>query len=96
MLEEMAQKDEITEIREDHQENRVHFIIEVPKLSEMDDAKILKTFKLQTTLSTANLVLFSESGKIYKYASETDIMREFYTHRVKLYDIRKEFMLAQL
>ena len=31
-LEELATKDEIEEIREYHQENRVHFILKVPKL----------------------------------------------------------------
>lgn len=66
----------------------------MPKLSEMDDAKILKTFRLQTTMSTANLVLFSHQGKIYRYASETDILKEFFTQRVQLYEMRKEFMLA--
>lgn len=66
----------------------------MPKLSEMDDAKILKTFRLQTTMSTANLVLFSQHGKIYRYASETDILKEFFTQRVQLYEMRKEFMLA--
>jgi hypothetical protein len=38
MLEEMAQKDEISEIREYHQENRVHFVVEVPNLRTMSDA----------------------------------------------------------
>ena len=38
----MAQKDEISEIREYHRENRVHFVIEVPKLSEMDESTIIK------------------------------------------------------
>ena len=32
MLEEMAQKEEILEIKEYHQENRVHFIVTVPDL----------------------------------------------------------------
>jgi len=34
-LEELASKDEIEEIREYHQENRVHFIIKVPKLQQI-------------------------------------------------------------
>jgi DNA topoisomerase-2 len=62
----------------------------------MNDAQILKTFKLQTSLSTANLVLFTSRGKIYRYASEIDILKEFYTQRSDLYELRKEFMLAQL
>lgn len=34
-LEELASKDEIEEIREYHQENRLHFIIKVPKLQQI-------------------------------------------------------------
>jgi DNA topoisomerase-2 len=34
-LEELAQKEEIEDIREYHQENRVHFILKVPKLQEI-------------------------------------------------------------
>ena len=47
-LEELAQKDEVTDIKEYHQENRVHFIIEVPKLRDYErkDGGILKKFKL--------------------------------------------------
>lgn len=37
MLEEMAVKEEISDIREYHQENRVHFVIEVPNLETMTD-----------------------------------------------------------
>lgn len=96
MLEEMALKEEISEIREYHQENRVHFIVEVPKLANMNDAEILKKFKLQTSISTSNLVLFTKLGKIYRYASELDILKEFFTQRTELYEMRKEFMLAQL
>lgn len=35
-LEELAQKDEIDEIREYHEENRVHFVLKVPKLREIE------------------------------------------------------------
>lgn len=31
-LEELSQKDEIEDIREYHEENRVHFVLKVPKL----------------------------------------------------------------
>ena len=86
MLEEMAQneKDKIVEnIREYHQQNRVHFVVDVPKLNDPanDDQKILKTFKLVSTISGSNYVLFDSKGKIAKYASEIDIMKEFFKLR---------------
>ena len=47
-LEELAQKDEIEDIREYHQENRVDFILVVPKLMEIESKPggIIKKFKL--------------------------------------------------
>ena len=70
-LEELAQKDEIEEIREYHQENRVHFVLKVPKLREIENKEgIIKKFKLQTSLSSSNYVLFDEEGRINRYATE--------------------------
>jgi len=51
---------------------------------------------LQTSLSSSNYVLFTESGKIARYLSEIDIIKDFFKQREKLYSMRKEFMLAQL
>jgi DNA topoisomerase-2 len=47
-LEDLAQKDEIDDIREYHQENRVHFILKVPNLDKIErsDGGIIKKFKL--------------------------------------------------
>ena len=45
-LEELTKENEVSEIREYHKENRVHFIIQVPKLEEMSDSDIIKKFKL--------------------------------------------------
>lgn len=45
-LEELTKENEVSEIREYHKENRVHFIIQVPKLDEMSDSDIIKKFKL--------------------------------------------------
>lgn len=47
-------------------------------------------------MSTTNFVLFTKNGKIARYASEIDIIKEFFTERAELYEMRKEFMLAQL
>lgn len=47
-LEELAAKEEVEDIREYHQENRVHFIVVVPELRKFANAPggILKKFKL--------------------------------------------------
>lgn len=62
----------------------------------MTDADILKKFKLQSSFASTNFVLFTKSGKIARYATEIDILKEFFAQRVELYGTRKEFMLAQL
>jgi DNA topoisomerase II len=43
-----------------------------------------------------NYVLFTNKGKLYRYGSELDILKEFFNLRKELYEMRKEFMLAQL
>lgn len=96
-LEELAQKDEIEEIREYHSENRVHFVLKVPKLQEIVRGEgIEKKFKLASSISANNYVLFDFEGKIKRYASEEDILREFFVLRKQLYERRKEYLLAKL
>lgn len=51
---------------------------------------------MQTTVSTTNLVLFTRYHKICRYDTEIDIMKEFFSYRKELYDMRKEYMLGKL
>ena len=97
-LEELAIKDEIDEIREYHQENRVHFILKVPNLMaiERKEGGIIKKFKLQNSLAGTNYVLFDQDGKIGKYSDEEAIMNQWFGLRTQLYVRRKEYMLAKL
>lgn len=98
-LEELATKDEIEEIREYHQENKVHFVIKVPKLQEIKNSgldAIEKKFKLSSSISANNYVLFNHEGKIFRYSSEEDILNEFFVLRKALYERRKDYLLARL
>lgn len=99
-MEELAGKDppEILDIREYHAENRVHFVLEVPGLDKLarTEGGILKKFRLQGSISSRNMVAFSPAGKIVRYASTNDILREFYGLRETLYARRKEYMLQKL
>ena len=59
-LEELCQKEIVEDFREYHQENRVHFVIQVPTLREIEKTEgIVKTFRLSTSLSASNYVLFN-------------------------------------
>ena len=96
-LEELATKDEIDEIKEYHTENKVHFVLKVPKLQEIIAGEgIEKKFKLTTSISANNYVLFDYEGKIKRYPSEQEIIREFYVLRENLYHRRKDYLLARL
>lgn len=46
-------------------------------------------FKLSRSIATSNLVAFDAEGRITKYATVEDIMKEFYGIRIKFYEKRK-------
>ncbi|KAI9374692.1 DNA topoisomerase [Aspergillus egyptiacus] len=53
-------------------------------------------FKMSRTVATSNLVAFDPEGRITKYNSVEDILKEFYAVRLKYYEKRKQYQLAQL
>ncbi|KAB8277202.1 DNA topoisomerase [Aspergillus minisclerotigenes] len=77
---------------------KVHFVIQLDEknmksaLSEGLEEK----FKLSKTVATTNLVAFDPEGRITKYATVDDILKEFYTYRLKFYEKRKQYQLSQL
>jgi DNA topoisomerase-2 len=83
----MAKDDLIDDIKEFHKDDKVKFVLKVPTLSKIDN--ILKTFKLTSSLSCSNYVLFSATGQIKKYKNELEILEEFYPIRLALYHKRK-------
>ena len=95
-LEELAQKDEIDEIREYHQDNAVKFVLTVPNLKQIlqQDGGIEKKFKLVSTISANNMVLFDAESRIKKYSDEVEIMEEYFPVRLALYGKRKRYQLA--
>ncbi|RAH47239.1 DNA topoisomerase 2 [Aspergillus brunneoviolaceus CBS 621.78] len=77
---------------------KVHFVIQL-------DEKNMKTalsegleekFKLTKTIATTNLVAFDPEGRITKYATVDDILKEFYALRLKFYERRKQHQLSEL
>lgn len=69
----------------------VHFIIRMEE-KYMDAALkegLEEKFKLSKTLATTNLVAFDPEGRITKYATVEDILKEFYGVRMKFYGRRK-------
>lgn len=52
--------------------------------------------KLTRSLAFSNMVLYNEHDKLYRYDTEVDIMKEFYSMRKKLYEQRKTYLLKKL
>jgi len=88
----------ITDYREYHSENTVHFELTLPasKMKEVEQVGLEKTFRLRSTISTTNLVLFDAEGKIAKYNSALDILKDFCKLRRSMYEQRKAYLVAKL
>lgn len=75
--------------------DKVHFIIQMeekhmPSGTEEEIKKELEEkFKLSKSIATSNLVAFDAEGRIAKYASVEDIMKDFFRLRIIFYEKRK-------
>lgn len=57
--------------------------------SHKQEVGLLKKFKLATTISTSNMMLFDPQGQIKKYDTPEDILREFFDLRLEYYTKRR-------
>ncbi|KAL8966214.1 MAG: hypothetical protein Q9183_003470, partial [Haloplaca sp. 2 TL-2023] len=76
----------------------VHFIIRMEEKYMEAALKegLEEKFKLSKSIATSNLVAFDPEGRITKYASVEDILKEFYAVRIKFYERRKAYMLSEM
>jgi DNA topoisomerase-2 len=99
-LEELATNGDIDELREHHQENRVHFELQGDMAALEKKAEgaggLGKFLRLKGSICSTNLVLFDHDGAIYKYKAVEDIMKAWYDLRLALYDRRKAWQLKKL
>ena len=89
----------IHDYKEYHTDEVVHFIINLTDLGVRNcpnNEEIEKKFRLSTTIATTNLVCFDVNGKICKYATVNDILKEFYKLRLNFYNKRKVYMIDQM
>jgi len=91
---------EITDFKENHTDDTVHFIISASKEKidefELDKNGLLGKFKLASSLSTTNMTLFDPSGRILKYENPEGIMESFFSVRMDFYIRRKAMLLEAL
>jgi len=88
----------IEDFREYHTENSVHFVVTLTeaKMKEAEQGGLEKTFKLKSSVSITNMVLFDAEGKIAKYDSALDILTEFCKVRRTAYEKRKDYLVCSL
>lgn len=77
---------------------KVHFVIQMDEkhMQTALNEGLEEKFKLSKSIATTNLVAFDAEGRITKYATVDDILKEFYTVRLKYYERRKQHQLNQL
>ncbi|MCJ1260791.1 DNA topoisomerase 2 [Lobaria immixta] len=76
----------------------VHFIIRMEEkyMKAALEEGLEEKFKLTKSIATSNLVAFDPEGRITKYATVEDIIKEFYGIRIKFYEKRKANLLAEM
>jgi len=92
-------KDKLLEdYTEHHTEKVVHFDLVLNNEYEGDKGldRLEKALKLRTTVSLNNMMLFDADGKITKYDSPLEILKDFCRVRLVMYERRKAHMLARL
>eukprot|EP00933_Yihiella_yeosuensis_P069787 TRINITY_DN7678_c0_g2_i1.p1 TRINITY_DN7678_c0_g2~~TRINITY_DN7678_c0_g2_i1.p1 ORF type:complete len:1431 (+),score=413.67 TRINITY_DN7678_c0_g2_i1:106-4398(+) len=96
--EEAAAAATITDYKEYHTENSVHFevFLTPEKMKEVEQTGIEKVFKMKSSLSTTNMVLFDADNKIAKYNSALSILQEFCKLRRQVYVKRKAYLVSKL
>ena len=81
-----------SDLREHHTEQKVAFTLKVSSaaaLAEAEKKGLHKQFKLSTSLSTSNMTLFDEQGRIHKWETPERVLQDFYGLRLGLYNKRK-------
>ncbi|KAI9304126.1 DNA topoisomerase [Cunninghamella echinulata] len=88
----------IEEYNNNSTDSSVEFTIEMEQsqLEKAEDIGLLKAFKLTNSLNVGNIVCFNQHGKLQKYGSPIEILKEFYELRLTYYSKRKEHMVYVL
>lgn len=82
----------IKDYREHHTDTTVHFTVQVTDeqmAALREGGDLNKKFKLESSISTSNMVLFDPEGRIKKYDTTEEILADFYQLRLKTYQERK-------
>ncbi|GAB5354226.1 hypothetical protein AAMO2058_000101500 [Amorphochlora amoebiformis] len=98
LLEDWISKGYVKNFRENHTDNTVSFTVDMTeeKITSVERTGLKKFMKLNSSLSTSNIVLFDSNGQLHRYNSPEDILKEFYDVRMDFYEKRKEYLVETL
>lgn len=87
----------IKDMEEQHGMN-IRFVIKLSKeeMTKSLQIGLLERFKLISSINLTNMVAFDPLGKIKKYESSLEILKDFYYVRLEYYQRRKDFMTDEL
>ena len=88
----------IADFSQHHTDTTVRFTVTMTneQMKDAEDKGLYKFFKLESSLSTSNMVLFDPQGRIKKYESVQDILRDFFDVRLRLYQKRKGLLADRI
>jgi DNA topoisomerase-2 len=66
------------------------------QMAEAEAAGLEKRFKLTDTLSSTNMTMFDSAGRIRKFESPLDVLRDFHPLRLEYYHRRKANLVERL
>ncbi len=95
-----SKEPEIKDFKENHTDTTVSFTIIASKESidafEKEKGGLLHKFQLSTKISTSNMNVFDQQGRIVKFDNALEIIDHFYEERLKYYTKRKDYLLANM
>ncbi|KAG5882166.1 hypothetical protein JTB14_002890 [Gonioctena quinquepunctata] len=88
----------LTDYKDYSTDATIKFIVTLQngQLAAMEKEGLHKAFKLQNLINTSSMNAFDEYGCLKRFASVMEILKEFYTVRLKMYQKRKEYLLGIL
>jgi DNA topoisomerase-2 len=82
---------------EHHTEKTVHFDLQLGQdFGCVTQAHCERALKLRSSIPLTNMMLFDPDGKIHKYESPLEVIKDFSKLRLKMYEKRKAYLLAKL
>lgn len=83
--------------REHHTDTDVHFTVTLTDVGARtaQEKGVSNFFKLQSKISTSNMMLFNADGQIEKYTSPEHILADFYNIRLEYYELRRKHLLKE-